>query len=1129
MDKKPLILLYVPVNDKTRRDFGGKHAEVGTGYPVGKDLILTALHVLQPKWRDKRYTIKIYWHSFPNLGLIDIPEENIVWRGENGLDAALIRCPAAGWPAGVVGGQLSAERPSDNTEWASAGFPRASRCDTTRKPASFIGKVCSQIPQQPYFELTVEIAPVQNQECTAEQNWQGASGMPVFVGAKILGVVQSVPANFGAGLLHATPSWQLLEDPIFCDKIGYVDPEIAIAEHWLAWEENLRDKQFLPRIDYHFTTVLASPLSAIWNGFINQSTWHDQLRELINKLLKEGEYHGLSQLVDPYRAIHYDSNYRQLLEEVEILNQELDAALMKTIRELRNKEKRAKQPRQAWEYQNSEKEFTRANEKLLKVALQVQSIAQEVKDLVKAPYFNRCFCVMGALGSGRTHFVTTLLGQRPGGAATRDYFLLPLSVALSNGDLETWLIDLLCKATGTIWNSLEECLDSLFKRGKRVVVVLDDLQFLHHSLAGFEEMLRTFVEATTHLHGLYWLFTLHDTEYDTISRQKDFWNRYGYRSNDLDILRYDHGDHREKVAAAQHSGWIMLNELNRADHFGYKLLNELERSQLAADLVENEATVVRYLDLPFMAWLVHMLSDAIDVTSLISLNFIGFVDLFWKDRLKRVETRPLSTRDVQSCILRIAELLVKQGNFTPTTEEILAILSTTDLRWAGDALSVLEKMSLLTRIHDHSDASGWDNTERVQLQFEVFWHRRLAAQMYKRWEERQGDVIGFWADVGNVFDSITAVHVREGIWEFFLLHIDDNAKEDAEWREAVWRAWKMTLEGHEFIPAQAVFFAGTWASDWVQERLVNQVRDIELTGCSSRVLFGLMHFVSETEVISFPEAMEILHPHYERIRDCGLADYYFFLCRRLVGQEVELVKLVSAMHQFAGCQIIGEYVARELATVCWERLLDLTNSDINDVVSAIVKYLVDDQPSAEDEYATIHVDKKPRRGYFFREWILKLYCHRLVTEKGAMAYDVFAETMGYGTDQSNYSQFSMHLVAEIEREINLAFGHWYHDNKHGLESHSEHNVRFYRRLVKRLFYGKPGEPTTPGLKRIAWFLIRHTGHIDGRSAKFVDNYFAGIVRDIRLDPIMRQVVVKYPIQTEGEPSGKNTNREGNNK
>lgn len=197
MDKSLLIAVFVPTTNEGGEDFKGEIGERATGYPVGKDLILTARHVLHPKppnRRDSRYPVAIRWHCFrsgDDADWIDISDDDIVWESQGELDAALIRCPRR--PPDAVGwGIVSHERPRDGTQWISEGFPRAAKYENRRNPSSFIGKTCSKAPNEPYFELTVDAAPED------EEGWKGVSGMPVFVDHKILGVVRSVPPNFSA-------------------------------------------------------------------------------------------------------------------------------------------------------------------------------------------------------------------------------------------------------------------------------------------------------------------------------------------------------------------------------------------------------------------------------------------------------------------------------------------------------------------------------------------------------------------------------------------------------------------------------------------------------------------------------------------------------------------------------------------------------------------------------------------------------------------------------------------------------------------------------------------------------------------------------------------------------------------
>jgi hypothetical protein len=85
-----LVRLFVP----TESD---KIGITGTAYPVGKDLILTAWHVVEPPDRDARIPISALWYSYPAVGpdngWYPLAQDCVVWRGKGDLDAALLQCP----------------------------------------------------------------------------------------------------------------------------------------------------------------------------------------------------------------------------------------------------------------------------------------------------------------------------------------------------------------------------------------------------------------------------------------------------------------------------------------------------------------------------------------------------------------------------------------------------------------------------------------------------------------------------------------------------------------------------------------------------------------------------------------------------------------------------------------------------------------------------------------------------------------------------------------------------------------------------------------------------------------------------------------------------------------------------
>lgn len=207
MDKNLLIEIFVPT------PHGGGY--IGTGYPIWKDRILTARHVLFPSERTESCgPILVRWHHMKNTAAHAWQAiRKVVWDGGEDFDVAVIDCAfskeANGW------GYPSAAKPRDDMPWRSEGFSRVgAKDDHSRQAIPMQGRVYSMADAEPMFHLGVD------DPHHMPEGWRGASGCPVFFAGAIIGVVSSCPENFAAGRLAATPMWKLLENEEFCRASG---------------------------------------------------------------------------------------------------------------------------------------------------------------------------------------------------------------------------------------------------------------------------------------------------------------------------------------------------------------------------------------------------------------------------------------------------------------------------------------------------------------------------------------------------------------------------------------------------------------------------------------------------------------------------------------------------------------------------------------------------------------------------------------------------------------------------------------------------------------------------------------------------------------------------------------------
>ncbi len=218
MDKNLLIEIFVGPSTNEGR--------IGTGYPIGNGLILTAGHLFKPSDGNTE-NIFVRWHHQKDNDAREWRQASICWPGTDKLDAAVLSCP---FPDTMNNRFKSLSRfPHHKTlEWDGQGFPAVGkRDDNTREPISFSGHAYSAAETSNIFELGVQY-PVGKPD-----GWCGASGSPVFVGDKIIGVVVTCPKSFNQSRFWATPTWKLFENKDFCKIYG--DPSDG-SQHQKALE-----------------------------------------------------------------------------------------------------------------------------------------------------------------------------------------------------------------------------------------------------------------------------------------------------------------------------------------------------------------------------------------------------------------------------------------------------------------------------------------------------------------------------------------------------------------------------------------------------------------------------------------------------------------------------------------------------------------------------------------------------------------------------------------------------------------------------------------------------------------------------------------------------------------------------
>jgi hypothetical protein len=232
-----LVCLHVPTFEQSGADGRGSVGEIGTGYQITDDLIVTSRHVVRPEGRQIKYPISFLWAFGPDgkKGVWapdqrteekDKTKDPVVWESEK-LDVALLGQKAPDWlMKDDRKAYLSRNPPRGLEKWSARGFPIIKRDAPWLDSVELDGKMSALPDGEVFFDLTEESG------FPSDEYWHGASGTPVCRGAteEIVGILNVTRNRTGGHRLRATATCRLFSDPEFAAHFRRPDDEARRRE-----------------------------------------------------------------------------------------------------------------------------------------------------------------------------------------------------------------------------------------------------------------------------------------------------------------------------------------------------------------------------------------------------------------------------------------------------------------------------------------------------------------------------------------------------------------------------------------------------------------------------------------------------------------------------------------------------------------------------------------------------------------------------------------------------------------------------------------------------------------------------------------------------------------------------------
>lgn len=196
---------------------------IGTGYPITRDLVMTARHVVIFKGINPKVPITIEWPDLKDdTGkLCSSTVSEIIEFGEQ-YDIALLKCELP-LKAHNSLPNLRQHFPLPHENWESLGYPRIGRDEGVRNKVSALGKFHPS-------DNTHQIQLTSESDAIEKQGWYGISGAPVFNGNTLYAVISKTPTDRKECFTAVLIPWLIINLPAFSSAIGFSDNSHYIIE-----------------------------------------------------------------------------------------------------------------------------------------------------------------------------------------------------------------------------------------------------------------------------------------------------------------------------------------------------------------------------------------------------------------------------------------------------------------------------------------------------------------------------------------------------------------------------------------------------------------------------------------------------------------------------------------------------------------------------------------------------------------------------------------------------------------------------------------------------------------------------------------------------------------------------------
>ena len=702
-------------------------------------------------------------------------------------------------------------------------------------------------------------------------------------------------------------------------------------------------------------------------------------------------------------------------------------------------------------------------------------------DFCTSSSFEKCFCIYGSTGSGKSRFLLSLMSGEIDlnfEFNCEEIYYLPIEIL--NRDTIFENIDFsikkfLNKNDINTQNVLNYFVDNRHK--SYLVIVIDDagLKSMHDD--NFSDNLEKAIENLSGYRNIKWIISLKDQLYYTDQKEwriiEKFTNYYKTISNNclLNGMWY----HFDKINIQNETGLKIIGNELKINENEIKIKNLLKYNTNYT--VEHS---YKLLCNPLVSNIILLSKSKYEIVNLSLLTDIIFLQKINDVILNIIDKKHYGFTDhgIDSIIQVLAEEKISQIPKNEFYQKIYLSSAYTDLHDIGESKQFCNKL-----IYNNLLSIRYDKLIHnflIKISFIPFWSYRIAHKIIHSASDLNTQNAKLLNNTNYLFISDDEF-IQDSIITTILLHFD--CFEETFSKNCAWRIWINAIENIN-ISNSAIFFALSKVNNWIQNKVVNKIyyENIDIT--NKKEFYALLHFLSCSSLSEncIVKAINLISRYYTLISDYNLIEYFKFVLEHLFESITNIDLLKNILISLNGSEVLGDN--GDIAGLFLEKLKILFDNDPDEILHFIINNIdaVDFKDKEQEYYDNIKLIYNKSFVRLFRDWLfVKILCF-IIEEYGSNAFDIIINCNWF---VSNRTFAHKRLINRMEKEATLAFGFYFRLNKKIKSNQHNYNSHFIS-IVKEYSLSEDVNK-----RRIAFYLIKHSVPFNAIDSRVIEKDLQG--------------------------------------